>query len=429
LPWHEFGLDFIELLYGCFYWLRKDSYHMKILMISPQPFFEPRGTPISVYQRLEALSTLGHEIDLVTYHVGKDVEFPNVKIHRVRKVKMIQHVRIGPSRAKILLDVLAFLKAIQLLLGKRYDVIHSHEEACFFSMFLAWIFRTRHLYDMHSVLSRQLGHFNFGNKPIFIKIFRVLETMVLKTCDAVITVGTDLEKYVKTVGSDIRVVMIENIALQAHQTMILPDEVEQLKNKLNLDGRWPIVYTGTYERYQGLTMALESVETVAKQYPNVIFIFVGAKNQQAREWTEIAREMNVQDHVLFLDVVSPVESMVYLAYAAVLISPRLDGTTTPLKIYSYLHANRPIVATNITAHTQVLSPETAVLVEPNKDAFAEGILRVLRDPEFAECIVKNAHEFAKQKFSHQDYISKVNQIYQSLSAVLEVEEPALSWKE
>jgi glycosyltransferase involved in cell wall biosynthesis len=402
---------------------------MKILMISPQPFFEPRGTPISVYQRLEALSALGHEIDLVTYHVGADVEFPNVRIHRVRKVKTIQHVRIGPSRAKILLDVLVFLKAIKLLLGKRYDVIHSHEEASFFSMFLAWIFRTRHLYDMHSVLSKQLGNFDFGNKPIFIKIFGILETMVLKTCDAVITVGTDLENYVKTVGSDIRVVMIENIALQAYQTFVQADDVEQLKNKLDLDGRLPIVYTGTYERYQGLTMALECAEIVAKQDPSVIFIFVGAKNQQAREWTEIAHEMNLQEYVRFLDVVPPDECMVYLAYATMLISPRLDGTTTPLKIYSYLHANRPIVATNITAHTQVLSPETAVLVEPNKDAFAEGILRVLRDPELAECIAKNAHEFAKQKFSHQDYISKVDQTYQSLSSVLELEKPALSWRE
>jgi glycosyltransferase involved in cell wall biosynthesis len=402
---------------------------MKILMISPQPFFEPRGTPISVYQRLEALSALGHEIDLVTYHVGTDVEFPNVKIHRVRKIKMIQHVRVGPSRAKILLDVLVFFKAMQLLLRKRYDVIHSHEEASFFSLFLAWIFRTRHLYDMHSVLSRQLGHFNFGNKPVFIKIFRVLETMVLKRSAAVITVGTDLEKYVKTVGSDIRVVTIENIALQAYQTSVQTDDVQKLKDKLDLGGRLPIVYTGTYERYQGLTMALECVEIVAKQYPRVIFIFVGAKNQQAREWTEIAEAMNLQDYVLFLDVVSPAECMVYLAYAAVLISPRLDGTTTPLKIYSYLHANKPIVATGITAHTQVLSPETAILVEPNKDAFAEGILRVLSDPELADCIAKNAHEFAKEKFSHQDYISKVNQIYQSLSTVPEVEEPALSWKE
>lgn len=398
-------------------------------MISPQPFFEPRGTPISVYQRLEALSALGHEIDLVTYHVGKDVEFANVKIHRVRKVKMIQHVRVGPSRAKILLDVLVFFKAIQLLLEKRYDVIHSHEEASFFSMFLAWIFRTRHLYDMHSVLSKQLGNYSFGNKPIFIKIFAVLEMMVLKTCDAVITVGTDLENYVKTVGLDIHVVMIENIALQAYQTSVQPDDVEQLTSKLDLDGRLPIVYTGTYERYQGLDMALECVETIAKQYPRVIFIFVGAKNQQARGWTEIARGMNLQEHVLFLDVVSPPESMVFLAYAAVLISPRLDGTTTPLKIYSYLHANRPIVATNITAHTQVLSPKTAVLVEPNKNAFADGILRVLRDPELAECIAKNAYEFAKANFSHQDYISKVNQIYQSLSSARDVEEPALSWRE
>jgi glycosyltransferase involved in cell wall biosynthesis len=397
-------------------------------MISPQPFFEPRGTPISVYQRLEALSALGHEIDLVTYHVGADVEFPNVKIHRVRKVKTIQHVRIGPSKAKILLDVLVFFKAIQLLLGKRYDVIHSHEEASFFSMFLAWIFRIRHLYDMHSVLSKQMGNFNFGNKPIFIKIFGALETMVLKTCDAVITVGTDLEKYVKSVGSNIRVVMIENIALHAHHTSVQPGDVEELKRKLNLDGRLPIVYTGTYERYQGLTMALECVEIVAKQHPNVIFIFVGATNQQAREWAEIAEDMNLREHVLFLDVVPPAESMVYLAYASVLISPRLDGTTTPLKIYSYLHANRPIVATNITAHTQVLSPETAVLVEPNKDAFAEGILCVLRDPELAECIANNAHEFAIQKFSHQDYIAKINQIYQSLSSVPEVEEPALSWR-
>ncbi len=167
---------------------------MKILMISPQPFFEARGTPISVYQRLEALSALGHHIDLVTYHVGKDVEFPNVKIHRVRNIKAIQHVRIGPSRAKILLDVLVFFKAIQLLLSKRYDVIHSHEEACFFSMFLAWVFRTRHLYDMHSVLSRQLGNFDFGNKTIFVKIFAVLESMVLKSCDAVITVGSGPRK-------------------------------------------------------------------------------------------------------------------------------------------------------------------------------------------------------------------------------------------
>ena len=395
-------------------------------MISPQPFFEPRGTPISVYQRLEALSALGHQIDLITYHVGKDVDLPNVRIHRVHGHKVIQHVRIGPSRAKILLDVQIFFRAIRMLLGKRYDVIHSHEEAAFFCMFLAWIFRTRHLYDMHSVLSNQLTNFSFGNNPIFVKIFEILERIVLKTSHAVITVGPDLEQYVKTVGKNIRVVMIENISLHAYQAPIQHEEVDDLEKRHRLAGRLPVIYTGTYERYQGLDMALDCVERVRESYPNVIFIFVGAKVDQAREWTEKAKRKGLGDHTLFLDVVSPEDSMVYLACASALISPRLDGTSTPLKIYSYLHAEKPIIATRITSHTQVLTDESALLVEPNHKAFAEGILKVLDDPEFAERLGKNAHQLGQDKFGRQDYITKVNQIYKTFTPKLEIDKTVLS---
>jgi glycosyltransferase involved in cell wall biosynthesis len=398
---------------------------MKILMLSPQPFFEPRGTPISVYQRLEALSALGHHIDLITYHVGKDVEFPNVKIHRVRKIGIIQHVRIGPSRAKILLDVLMFFKMIRMLLTKRYDVIHSHEEAAFFGVVLAKIFRTRHLYDMHSVLSKQLGNFDFGNRPLFVRIFEMLEKIVLKKSDAVITVGSDLDEYVRSVGPNIQRITIENIALHAYQTPIQPEALTELKQKLNLDGRIPILYTGTFEKYQGLDMVHDCVDIVTKQYPNAIFIFVGAKVQQAREWTEKAQARGLGEHTLFLDVVSPEDCMVYLAYASILISPRLNGTTIPLKVYSYLHSGRPIVATNINAHTQVFTPETAVLVEPNKNAFAAGILKLLADPELAERLGNNAHKYAQEKFNYQNYMMKVNKIYKSLETGLGIKLPSV----
>jgi glycosyltransferase involved in cell wall biosynthesis len=398
---------------------------MKILMISPQPFFEPRGTPISVYQRIEALSALGHEIDLVTYHVGKDVEFPKLKIHRVRKINMIQHVRIGPSRAKLLLDVLVFFKAIELLLKKRYDVIHCHEEAAFFGMFLARLFRTKLLYDMHSVLSRQLGNFDFGNKPIFVKIFEMLEKMAIKSCSAVITIASDLESYVKSVDRNIKVITIENHALHAYGTPVTPERAAELKTKLNLTGKLPIVYTGTYERYQGLDMALESVSIVAKQFPNALFLFVGAKNQQAKEWTEKAQKMGLGDLTLFLDVVPPEESMVFLAEAALLISPRVNSLSTPLKIYSYMYSGKAIVATNIPAHTLVLNSDMAVLVEPTREAFAEGIIRVLNDPALAELIGKNAAQCAHEKFNYQIYLKKVGDIYHSLAQGTKKENAAL----
>jgi glycosyltransferase involved in cell wall biosynthesis len=344
----------------------------------------------------------------------------------VPNIHFIQHVRVGPSRAKILLDVLLFFKAIQRLLVKRYDVIHSNEEAAFFGMFLAWIFQTRHLYDMHSQLSKQLEKSDFGNMSFIVKIFKLLEKMVLKTCDAVITVGPDLEAYVKSVKPDINVTMIENIALHAYESQVLPETVEQLRQSLNLDGRLPIIYTGTYERYQGLDMALDCVKLVTKQFPNAIFIFVGAKNKQAWEWTEKALAMDLVDHTLFLDVVPPEESMVFLAYASVLLSPRLDGTTTPLKIYSYLYSGKPIVATNINAHTQVLDEDTAVLVEPNKEAFAEGIIRVLKDPELAERLGKNANQYAREKFDFKTYMAKVFEIYDDILLKEKKEKPVLA---
>ena len=51
---------------------------MRILMIAPEPFFEPRGTPFSEYHRIRALLELGHTVDLVTYPFGHDVTLPGL---------------------------------------------------------------------------------------------------------------------------------------------------------------------------------------------------------------------------------------------------------------------------------------------------------------------------------------------------------------
>jgi glycosyltransferase involved in cell wall biosynthesis len=296
----------------------------------------------------------------------------------------------------------------------RYDVIHSHEEAAFFGMFLAWFFRLPHLYDMHSILSRQLTNFDFGNRPLFVKLFSVLENQVLKSCAAVITVGSDLENHVRSVDDKIMVTTIENIALHAYEMQVSEENVAQLRAKLNLEGSLPVVYTGTFERYQGLDLALDCIQLVVKKYPQVMFVFVGSKNRQKYEWAEKAEKKGVLDHTLFLDVVSPEESMVFLAYASVLISPRLEGLSTPLKIYSYLYSGKPIVATEITAHTQVLNSEIAMLVAPTKEAFAAGIISILEDQDLAVRLGKNAQKFAVENFSKQNYLEKVESVYQCI---------------
>ena len=41
----------------------------------------------------------------------------------------------------------------------------------------------------------------------------------------------------------------------------------------------------------------------------------------------------------------------FVALADMLLSPRSKGTHTPLKLYSYLRSGKPILATDILAHT------------------------------------------------------------------------------
>jgi glycosyltransferase involved in cell wall biosynthesis len=84
------------------------------------------------------------------------------------------------------------------------------------------------------------------------------------------------------------------------------------------------------------------------------------------------------------------------------------------------------VATNTTSHTQVLSPENAVLVEPNKEAFAQGIIWVIQNPEIANRIGNNAHQYAQEKFNYQSYMDKVGQIYRTLTPKLKVKKSVLS---
>src|SRR5437762_13393979 len=101
---------------------------VRILMIAPEPFFEPRGTPFSEFHRIRALIALGHQVDLVTYPFGQDVSMAGLRVFRSLRPPFLSRVKIGPSLAKIPLDALLTLTALRRAAADRYDAVHSHEE-------------------------------------------------------------------------------------------------------------------------------------------------------------------------------------------------------------------------------------------------------------------------------------------------------------
>ena len=94
---------------------------MRALVIVPQPFFTPRGTPLSVYYRTLVTAELGVQIDLITYGEGQDVDIPGVRIIRGPRFKIFGNVKIGPSWLKLFLDIFILFQSAALLIRNRYD--------------------------------------------------------------------------------------------------------------------------------------------------------------------------------------------------------------------------------------------------------------------------------------------------------------------
>jgi glycosyltransferase involved in cell wall biosynthesis len=394
---------------------------MKILMIAPQPFLEPRGTPISVYQRLQGLSMIGHQVDLITYPIGKDVDLPGVRIHRTISLPMIRTVRIGPSWTKLILDIFLFFKAFWMLLSRRYDVIHTHEEGAFLALILAPIFHIPHLYDMHSSLPNQLKNFRFGNSRLVINIFEILENWILKTCKMVLTVGIDLEEYVLNKNPNANHIRIENLPIFSYN---LYDDgvVNDLKSRLDLHNKFPIVYTGSFEDYQGLDLLFKSANLISEEHPEVSFVMVGGKPDQIRYWKEETSRLGLKNNFIFVGTVPMEDSLNYLKMAEILVSPRMEGVSIPLKIYTYLHSGKPIVAVKIKGHTQILNEEISILVDSIPEAFAEGIFKLIENPDLRKQIGHKAQLFAREEFTIERYILKLNKAYLAIKYSMHIDE-------
>jgi glycosyltransferase involved in cell wall biosynthesis len=82
-----------------------------------------------------------------------------------------------------------------------------------------------------------------------------------------------------------------------------------------------------------------------------------------------------------------------------------------LKLYSYLESGKPIVATNLSTHTQVLNEEVAVLTEPDPDSFAEGLLKILTNEDLGKKIGMKGKELAEIKYNYSAYLSKTEDVY------------------
>jgi glycosyltransferase involved in cell wall biosynthesis len=381
---------------------------VKILMIAPEPFFEPRGTPFSEYHRIRALIELGHTVDLVTYPFGRDVSVPGLRVFRSLRPPFVKGIGIGPSWAKIPLDVLVALTSLRRALTNRYDVVHSHEEGSWFGVLIAGMLGVPHLYDMHSSLPQQLCNFSFSRSRALTRTFSWLERFVIRRSKVVVVICPHLAEVVRGIEPGVPAVLIENAPGSGDAPVA--GSGAGVRQELGLPPNVPIIlYTGTFEAYQGLDLLFEAARKVIAGRPDARFLLAGGRPDQIAAARVQAERMGIGKAVVFAGQRAAEEIPLFLDAADVLVSPRSTGTNTPLKIYQYLRSGRPIVATRLLTHTQVLNDDVAILTAATADGFAAGIEAALSDRERARSVGDRARELADTKYSYDAYLTRTRQ--------------------
>ena len=230
---------------------------------------------------------------------------------------------------------------------------------------------------------------------------RWLDRHVLASANAIIVNFPGLVPLVTAQAPRTPVHVLRSLSLGYRVDPVLSDK---LRGSWGQD-RPVILYTGSFEPYQGLPLLLEAMAVVRDSLPQALLVLVGGRPQQVAEVTRQAARLGLAGGFICAGQCPPDEIPSYLAAADIVVSPRREGINTPCKLYDYLRAGKPIVATRTASHLDVLDDQCAVLTDPTPQAFAAALLAVLRDPALADRLsmaaTERAHDFSAGPFLRQ----------------------------
>jgi len=382
----------------------------KVLLISPQPFFQWRGSPIRVAFNALALAELGYDVDLLTLPIGERKEIEGVRVIRVANPFRLRNIPIGPSFAKLSFDALILLKGIQLCLKNKYSVIHGIEEAGFIGVLLAKLIHAQAIFEKHSdPFSYKKGKL----KNLVLHLYAAIETLTIRMSAAVICTGIGLVRQVEAKKTSTRAFHIFDIPSSLNE--FEEQKVAAVKRELQKsEGDVFITFVGSFALYQGVELMFDAIPLVAANCSRARFIIIGGSEVEIEAQRAKFKALGLEQRVKFLGKIAPEVLPNYLRASDILLSPRASGVNSPLKILDYMKAGRAIVATDIPSNRLLLSDENAMLTQPDPDAFSRGICALVNDAQKRQVMGTANYSLYTDKYNFESYRELIASCYASV---------------
>jgi len=374
------------------------------------------------------MAELGYAVDLLTLPVGEEKEIPGVRTIRAPNVFLARNVRIGPSCLKTGFDLVLGFMAAGLALRNRYGVIHCVEDTGVIGVILAAITRSKLVFEKHSDPS---SYRNGPLRNIIMWMYAHIERFTVRHADAVIGTGQGLVNQARAMGTGKPVHHIFDIPSSLAEAC--GEKTRGIRRALKKrDAEVLITFVGSFAVYQGVDLMFEAIPDVLERHPEARFVIIGGSPEEIRQrrawlaergvrsgqWAEPEEvktgDQNGRDDVTFVGKVPPDELPDYLSASDILLSPRLAGVNTPLKLLDYLKAGRAIVATDTESNRLILDTGTAVLVRAAPSAFADGISRLMNDENLRSGLGANGRKLIMEKYNFTEFKKRLGQCYEEV---------------
>ena len=366
---------------------------LRILMLAPTPYFSDRGCHVRIYEEARALIRRGHDVRIVTYHLGRDMaDIPTI---RIPAVPWYRKLAAGPSWHKPYLDLLLFCTAAAEVRRFRPDLLYAHlHEGAFLGIFLKMLFRIPLLFDCQGSLTTEIVDHNFvrpGSLPY--RLFRLIESFVNSRADLILTssgpAARDLRERWAVPEDRVRSLM-DGVDTEEFR----PFEREEVKRELHLPAGVPVaVFLGVLNRYQGIDILLDVVKIIRDRGIPLHFLIMGFPHD---EYQRRAIAEGLSDRVTFTGRIDYRDAARLLSAGDVAVSPKVSLSEANGKLFNYMACGIPVLAFDTPINREILGDAAVYARFADAENFAvrleELVLQEGRRRELAEKVRQKAVE-------------------------------------
>lgn len=380
----------------------------RILLLSTSYLPLIGGSELAIKEVTDRLADL--EFDLITARFSKDLPGEE-RIGRVRVFRVGHALNLfNFLLPKNFLPLAIFFKARKLLKsGQHYDAVHVWQasQAGGAGWVLKWFYPRLPL-----LLTLQEGQ-DFKKQSGLTRLSRQL---IIKKADRATAISRYLKNYLQSVKKNLPVAIIPNgVDLNNFSREFSYGEISHLSDLLGIiPGDKVIISVSRLTFKNGLDDLIRSLGILVKQNPNIRYrlLLVGDGEQKAG-LQKLAKELNLENQVIFAGTVGHADLPKYLKLADVFVRPsHSEGLGSAF--LEAMAAGLPVMGAAVGGIPDFLTDtETGLFCDPlDPQDIAKKITIVLEDEDLRRKIIRNARELVREKYDWEQIAEEYQKFYE-----------------